>query len=71
MVATNRRREPGSDEQLWLLGGAGVVALFGLFCAAWGVAMWAVPDTPADPFSLGPGCSPQMPGGRRVPPGSS
>jgi type IV secretory pathway TraG/TraD family ATPase VirD4 len=55
MRAPNRRREPGSDDILWLVGGGAFVGLFLLGCTAWLAAKWADPHTASDPFGYGAG----------------
>jgi type IV secretory pathway TraG/TraD family ATPase VirD4 len=55
MRAPNRRREPGSDELVWLVGGGAFVGAFLLWCAAWLAARWADRQTAGDPFTYGAG----------------
>lgn len=53
MRAPNRRREPGSDELVWLVGGGAFVCAFLLWCAAWLAARWSDARTAGDPFGFG------------------
>ncbi len=55
MRPPNRRREPGSDELAWLVGGGLLIGVFALFAAAWAAARWASPTTAGDPFTYGAG----------------
>jgi type IV secretory pathway TraG/TraD family ATPase VirD4 len=55
MRPPNRRREPGSDELAWLVGGGLLIGVFVLFAAAWAAARWASPAAAGDPFTYGAG----------------